>query len=351
MKPTYADSGVDVRAVRAMQGRINALIGSTANEHTPQFLAGHYAGVFEAGGQKMTMHCDGVGSKILVAEALGRHNTIGIDAVAMNANDIICLGSTPIVGVDYLALSRADDALVEEIMKGLISGCRESGIALIGGETAILPDMIKGAKGSEGADAGGAGKGRNGPTTSYDLAMTVVGTLQSEPLTGAKIKPGDALVGLESSGLHSNGFTLARKLLSVTDWGEQMLVPTTLYVKPVLEMLRAHSSSVHGIAHITGGAFSKLSRIGQYAKVGFELDDMPKPEGLFAELEKKVGEPRELYRTFNMGIGMAVACAPQEAEKLMKTAKKHGINSSIIGRVVKEEGVTLVQQGRKISLM
>lgn len=348
MKATYAGSGVDVRAVKAVQARINALIGSTANVHTPEFLAGHYAGVFEAGGQKMTMHCDGVGSKILVAEALGRHDTIGIDAVAMNANDIICLGSTPIVGVDYLALSRADDALVEEIMKGLISACRETGIALIGGETAILPDMIKGVSGT---DAGGTSHRGRGQPTSYDLAMTVVGTLDRAPLTGAKMMPGDALIGLASSGLHSNGYTLARKLLPVREWGEQMLVPTTLYVKPVLEMLRAHSSSIHGLAHITGGAFSKLSRIGQYAKVGFELDNMPKPDGLFAELAKKVADSREIYRTFNMGIGMVVACEAGAAEGVMKIAKKHRLGAGAIGRVVLGSDVLLMQGGRRISLL
>ncbi len=340
MKATYANSGVDVRAVKAVQARINALIGSTANEHTPEFLAGHYAGVFEVGGQKMTMHCDTVGTKVLVAQALDKHDTIGIDALAMNANDIICVGSAPVVGVDTLSLSRVDDALVEQVMKGLVAGCRQCGVALIGGETAIIPDLIK-----------GSGDKKNAARADYDLGMTVVGTLDRPALTGAKMVPGDALIGLESSGLHSNGFTLARKLLSINDWGEQMLVPTTLYVKPVMEMLKTSPSSIHGIAHITGGAFSKLSRIGQYAKVGFELDDMPKPEGLFAELEKKVDEPYELYRTFNMGIGMVVACAPQEAEKLMKIAKKHGIGSSIIGRVVKEEGVTLVRVGKKISLM
>ncbi len=339
MKATYADSGVDVRAVKAVQARINALIGSTSNKHTPHFLAGHYAGVFEAGGQKMTMHCDGVGSKILVAQALDKHDTIGIDALAMNANDIVCVGSTPIVGVDYLALSKLDDALVEQVMRGLVAGCRESGVALIGGETAILPDMIKG------------DVKKNPARADYDLAMTVVGTLNGEPITGAKMKAGDALVGLASSGLHSNGYTLARKLLSTDEWGEEMLEPTALYVKPVLEMLKAHPSSVHGIAHITGGAFSKLARIGAHASVGFELDNMPKPQGVMAELYKKMGDAREAYRTFNMGIGMVIACEPAAAESVMKIVKKSGMESRQIGRVVKEEGVTLVQAGKKINLM
>lgn len=297
MKPTYAQSGVDVAAVKAAQNRINALIASTSNAHTPDFLAGHYAGVFGAGGQQLTMHCDGVGTKLLVAQALDKHDTVGIDALAMNANDLICVGSKPIVGVDYVALSKMDEELLAEVMKGLVAGCKEAGVALIGGETAILPDLLK-------PDA----SKKNPKRADYDLAMTVVGTLDKEPLTGKSMKAGDVLIGLASSGLHSNGFSLARKLLPVKEWGGEMLAPTKLYVKAVLEMLAASSSPVHGIAHITGGAFSKLSRIGAHANVGFELDGLPKPEGMFAELEKKMGSPYELYRTFNMGVGMVMAC-------------------------------------------
>ena len=340
MKPTYAQSGVDVRAVKAMQGKINALIGSTSNAHTPDFLAGHYAGVFEAGGQKLTMHCDGVGSKVLVAQALDKHDTVGIDALAMNANDLICVGSAPIVGVDDLALSHADAELVDEILKGLVAGCKEAGVALIGGETAILPDLIKGA-----ADK------KNPSRADYDLSMTVVGTLSGAPLTGRDLKAGDTLVGLASSGLHSNGFSLARKLLPASEWGEEMLVPTRLYVKPVLEMLSSHPSSIHGIAHITGGAFSKLSRIGAHAHAGFELTGMPEPQGAMAELAKKMNDARESYRTFNMGVGLVIACEKGAEEHVMKTAKKHGTESSVIGRVTPKPGVALLRGGKKISLL
>ncbi len=347
MKPTYASTGVDVRAVKAMHSRMHDLLASTYNAHSPHPLDGHYAGVFEAGGQKMTIHCDGVGSKILVAEAVGRHNTIGIDAVAMNANDIICLGSRPIVGVDYLALTKVDEELVEQIMTGLAAGCKEAGIALIGGETAILSDMIKGAK----DDPANAEAGIDEDSTSYDLAMTVVGTLDKPPITGEKMKAGDVLVGLSSSGLHSNGYTLARKLLSVEDWGEDMLIPTTIYVKAVLGAITAHTSAIHGIAHITGGAFSKLSRIGAYSHVGFLLDALPEPAGLFAELAEQVKDPRELYRTFNMGIGMVVAVDANSAPAVMATLRKLGVDSQAVGHVVKEEGVTLVQNGKKINLL
>lgn len=355
---TYSQSGVDVRSVRAIQERINQRILSTQNAHTPHMLAGHYAGVFEAGGQKLTIHCDGVGSKILVAAAMGKHDTVGIDAVAMNANDIVCVGSTPIVGVDYLALSRPDEELIAQVMEGLVAGCQEAGVALVGGETAILPDMIKGDESPEGgagarggASAKTAGAPRGGRYADYDLAMTVVGTLRGEPLTGSAMKAGDVLVGLDSSGLHSNGYSLARKLLPIQEWGEEMLAPTRVYVKPVLEMVAA--GHAHGLAHITGGAFSKLSRIGAHAGVGFELDAMPPCEkgGMWAELAGQVKEPRELYRTFNMGVGMVVACAPDRAEGVMRIARKHKVEASVVGKAVAGQDVVLAQGGKRVSLL
>lgn len=340
MKKTYAQSGVDIRAIKAAQARINALISSTSSPYTPNFLAGHYAGVFEAGGQKLAMHCDGVGTKILVAQALDKHDTIGIDALAMNVNDIVCIGSSPIVAVDYLALSKLDEELVEQIITGLVRGCKEAGVALIGGETAILGDMLKPC----------AGK-KNKKRADYDLAMSVVGILERQPITGASMRVGDSLIGLKSSGLHSNGFTLARKLLSIKEWGEEMLTPTRIYAKPVLDMLKIHSQHIRGIAHITGGAFSKLGRIGAHANVGFCLDSMPKPEGIFAQLLKKIKDERECYRTFNMGIGMVIACEKGWEEEIIKVAKKHSQEALQIGHVVAKPDVELVVEGKKISLL
>ncbi|MFH1306627.1 MAG: phosphoribosylformylglycinamidine cyclo-ligase, partial [Candidatus Micrarchaeota archaeon] len=315
MVRTYSESGVDVKKIRKMQEGINASLAQTSNKYTPNFLAGHYAGIFEIDGKKMTIHCDGVGSKILVAQAMGKHDSIGIDAVAMNANDLICVGSKPIVGVDYLAISKEDGKLVREIMKGLVVGCKEAGIALVGGETAILPDMIKSDKKYGNAD--------------YDLAMTVVGVCEGETITGEKIKENDVLIGLESSGLHSNGFTLARKILNIKKFGKEMLVPTKIYVNAVMEMIG--NADVHGIAHITGGAFSKLIRIGKYSGCGFVLNNMPPAKGIFEEIEKKVKDARECYRTFNMGVGMVVVVNENEAGRVIEISKKNGINAQIIG--------------------
>ena len=335
MAKTYAQTGVDVKRIRKMQAGINSALAQTKNKYTPNFIPGHYAGFFEVGKNKLTIHSDGVGSKILVAQELNKHDTVGIDAVAMNANDLICVGSRPIVGVDYLALSRTDEELVNEIMKGLVAGCKESQIALVGGETAILPDMIKSDKPSKFAD--------------YDLAMTVVGINESEPITGKNMKEGDILIGLESSGLHSNGFTLARKILSSKDWGEQMLTPTKIYVDAIMEMLKI--SKVSGIAHITGGAFSKLARIGEHANCGFLLDDMPEPKGIFLEIEKKVGDTKESYRTFNMGVGMVVVVSKDKENEILSICKKHRINASVIGKTVKGNDVILQKDGKKLSLL
>lgn len=329
-KATYSSAGVDVKKVKGIHAAINDAIFSSL----PPFvlpIKGHYAGLFRAGNATLAIHCDGVGSKVLVAEDMGIYDTVGIDCVAMNANDIVCLGARPLVLVDYLALAKEDAELVAQVMRGLQEGARQAGCAIVGGETAILPDMIKGGK------------------KPFDLAATVVGVVEGEPLTGAAMKPGDVIVGLESSGIHSNGYTLARRLLDAKKWGKEMLEPTRIYVKPVLEMLAA--CEIHGLAHITGGAFSKLTRIGAYAKVGFLLDNMPKTKGVMSELEKLVGNDYEFYRTFNAGVGMCVVCPKEEAAKVIAIAKKHGIAAQTIGSITEGSNVVLQKNGKKISLL
>jgi len=327
---TYSSSGVDIRKVKGIHGAINDAIFSSL----PDFvlpIKGHYAGLFRSGGQTLAIHCDGVGSKVLVADEVGKFDTVGIDAVAMNVNDIICLGARPLVLVDYLALAQEDAELVSEVMKGLQEGARQASCPIVGGETAILPDMIKGGK------------------KPFDLAATCVGVVEGEPLTGVKMKPGDLFIGLESSGIHSNGYTLARKVLDAKKWGKQMLEPTRIYVKPVMEMIA--KCEVHGIAHITGGAYSKLMRIGNYANVGFLLDNMPGMEGVMAELAKKLGSDYEMYRTFNCGIGMVIACPASEEGAIIGIAKKHGIRAQRIGGVTPGSDVVLKKGNNRISLL
>ncbi|MCX8197642.1 MAG: phosphoribosylformylglycinamidine cyclo-ligase [Candidatus Micrarchaeota archaeon] len=326
---TYASAGVDIRKVKSMHESLAASFFS----EIPDFvlpIKGHYAGLFKSGSQTLAIHCDGVGSKILVADWLGKYDTVGIDCVAMNVNDIICIGAKPLVLVDYIALAKEDALLVRQIMKGLQEGARQARCAIIGGETAILPDMIKGGK------------------RPFDLAATCVGVVEKKPLTGEEMKPQDAVVGLESSGLHSNGYSLARRLLGKKWWGE-MLAPTRIYVKPVLEMLEA--CQIHGLAHITGGAFSKLMRIGNFANVGFRLDRMPKTWGIMRELEEKVRDDYEFHRTFNAGIGMCVVCPMKQAGRVIRIAGKHGIKAWLIGKATDEQDVVLEKGGKKISLL
>lgn len=323
MAKSYSEAGVDVAKVKSIQNRINeAIFAGKKNA-----LIGHYAGIVELAGRKIAIHTDGVGSKVLVAQQMEKYDTVGIDAIAMNVNDLICVGAVPRAGVDYLALAKEDEFLVGEIMKGLMAGANESGIDIVGGETAILPEIIGGGK------------------RPFDLAFTAIGEIR-ELITGECIKPGNTIIGLESSGLHSNGFTLARKILDVKKWGAEMLTPTKIYVKPVLEMIS--SCKINGLAHITGGAFSKLMRLNK--NYGFLLSNIPEPAPIFKALYEEVKDGREMHRTFNMGIGMCVVAEEKCEERVLEIAKKHGIGASVIGKITGEPGVWLEQDGRKTRL-
>lgn len=216
----------------------------------------------------------------------------------MNVNDVICVGAEPIALVDYLALERAQLSLVNQIMKGLQKGAQEAGVAVVSGETAIVPDLVR----------------------SFDLSATVVGLVRKDKIiTGDKVKAGDIVLGLPSSGIHSNGLTLARKLMLTPRTNpriaRELLRPTRIYVKPVTRLLKS-GIPVHGLAHITGGAYSKLKRIGLRAHLGFHLDKLPDPPMIFKRIQAKGRiSNREMYRTFNMGIGFLVICPKQAARR------------------------------------
>lgn len=248
----------------------------------------------------MALHADGVGTKVLVAEALRKYDTIGIDCVAMNVNDVICVGAKPLALVDYLALEKPRPTLVAAIMKGLRKGAQQAGVAIVGGETAIVPDLVHG----------------------FDLSGAVVGVVKRNSIiTGGQTEPGDVILGLRSNGIHSNGLTLARKVLlgrkAHQVFARELLRPTRIYVKQISELLQSRLE-VHGLAHITGGAYSKLKRIGKRAKTGFQLDNLPNPPWIFKEIQTMGRVPeREMYRTFNMGIGFVIIC-PEKVEKRVK---------------------------------
>jgi len=320
----YAKAGVDIAKVKGMHAGIDAAIKSTHNKSVLP-IQGHYAGFVKSGGQTIAIHTDGVGTKVLVAQHMRRYDSVGIDCVAMNVNDIICTGARPIALVDYLALENEDDVLVGELMKGLVKGAKEAGTPIVGGETAIMGDVIKGIDGC----------------TGFDLAATCIGIIETKnkkPITGEEMRAGDVVIGLESSGIHSNGLTLARKVLGLSQWGNELLTPTRIYVKPIMQMIaKLH---VHGIAHITGGAFSKLSRLTSYSKVGISLDNMPEPPAIFHTIKMNARlDDAQMHKTFNMGVGMCVMLPAKEADGAIAIAKRSNIKAWKIGKVTKEKGI------------
>jgi phosphoribosylformylglycinamidine cyclo-ligase len=337
LKITYKDAGVDLAKIKASHRTIESLISDTHRFRKGVISGyGHYAGLLGIGSNKvLAMHTDGVGTKVLVAQMAKRYNTIGIDCIAMNVNDIICVGAEPIAFVDYIALREASEKLVQEIMKGLVEGARRAGVAIIGGETAVMPDVVAGHK------------------QAFDLAGTIIGMCEKDRLVlGNKIASDDIIVGVESNGLHSNGYSLVRKILlrkykikqKISEFGstlaDELLKPTEIYVKPVLEVLK--SVEVHGLGHITGGAFTKLSRL--TSKFGFELDIMPEPHEIFKFIQKHARiSNKEMYSTFNMGIGLCIIVPRGMEHAVIDAFRRHRMRSSVVGRMVDTKGVYIDQ--------
>ncbi|MEM1884650.1 MAG: phosphoribosylformylglycinamidine cyclo-ligase [Candidatus Jordarchaeales archaeon] len=351
---TYRNAGVDINKTRKAHEKIGALIERTFGFRRGLFGEvlgpfGHYANLISIGGSKaLALHSDGVGTKVLVAQLMDKYDTVGIDCVAMNANDLICVGAEPVALVDYLAVEEPREDMISEIMKGLVAGAEEAGMAIVGGETAVMPDVIKGAV----------------PGRGFDLSAASIGVVDVDKvITGAAMKPGDLVIGLESSGVHSNGITLARKVLleraglSVHDRlpisgekvGDALLKPTRIYVKPVLEALKV--AEVRGLGHITGGAFSKLNRICM-GRVGLLLDHMPEPHPVFLDIQEAGNvDDGEMYRTFNMGVGFVIVTSKDTADDAIEVCKRHGVAANVIGRVVEGKGVRVVTpKGRVIDM-
>lgn len=338
----YAKAGVDVAKVRAIQGSLAAVLASTFSTRKgkfgePAIGIGHYGGLIDIGGGRLlSMHTDGVGTKVLVAQEMRKFDTIGIDCIAMTVNDLICLGSEPVALLDYMALEREDAGLVEQLSRGLVAGAEDSGAAIVGGETAIVGDLLKGVDGY-----------------GFDLVSMGVGVVKADSLVdGSGIRAGDAVVGVSSSGLHSNGYTLARRIAKgkVMDepvaelgesLGEALLKPTKIYVTPTLQALKRRE--VHGIAHITGGAFTKLTRLVGERKLGFVIDGLLEdPPPIFAYLQREGRlEDAEMYSTFNMGVGLCLAAPPSEAESLVRDYRRAGFDAGRVGTVKRGEGVVV----------
>jgi phosphoribosylformylglycinamidine cyclo-ligase len=347
---SYTRAGVDIRKIRRIQGNIGKVISTTHSAIEDKGWSvwsgfGHYAGLIEFQSKVFALHTDGVGTKIIIAQLMKKFDTIGIDCVAMNVNDAICVGVTPIGFLDYIALKKPDSYLVKELAKGLVKGAKQSGVAIVGGETAVLPDLLNEKK-----------------ENTFDLVGSVFGVADKKSLVmGNKISQGDIIIGLESNGLHSNGYSLARKVLLSKynlknshrflecSIGEELLTPTRIYVKPILELLKK-VDSIHGLAHITGGSFAKLSRLNN--KVNYNLDNLPGQENIF-RLIQQAGKisVKEMYSTFNMGIGFCVIVSKSDLSNVEKILEKGKVKHHQIGHITKGNGVvSMTKDGRSYVL-
>jgi phosphoribosylformylglycinamidine cyclo-ligase len=338
---TYAKAGVDARHVHDTHKLLARRLESTFETRKgkvgwPIFPIGHYAGLVDLGqGRVLSLHTDSVGTKVLIAQMMRKYDTIGIDCVAMCANDLICTGAEPISFLDYVAMSRPNRAIVEKVAIGLVKGAKEAGMAIVGGETAIVPELL--------AEDGG-----------FDLVGFATGFCRRrELILGDHVREDDVLVGVTSSGIHSNGLSLARKVLLKRynlketprglerSLGEELLEPTRIYVKPVREVIGKFE--IHGLAHITGGgAFLKIERVVGQANYGADFDNLPEPPRIF-ELIRQRGRvsDHEMHRTFNMGVGLVIVCPEAQADRIIRVFKKHRQDSMLIGRVTKRPGIRI----------
>ena len=336
----YKDAGVDVEAGYEAVKLMKKHVQRTFNDNV-LFGLGSFGGFYSLENEPMNKPVlvagtDGVGTKLKIAFLLDKHDTVGIDCVAMCVNDVVCQGAKPLFFLDYIATGKLHPEKIEQIVKGVSEGCVRAGCALIGGETAEMPGFY--------------------PEDEYDMAGFTVGLVDKDRvISGEKVTSGDVLVGLASSGLHSNGFSLVRKLVREqresleryndelgSSIGEELLTPTRIYVKSVLALIKR--VDVHGIANITGGGF---------------IENIPRilPEGLRARVKigawpimpiftmlQNMGDipDHAIYNTFNMGIGMVMAVAPGDADALVSAAAELGERAYIIGEVVRgEAGVAL----------
>lgn len=336
----YKSAGVDVeagyKAVELMKGHVKSTF-------RPEVLTdiGGFGGLFSIAKAKdmeepvLVSGTDGVGTKLKIAFVMDKHNTIGIDAVAMCVNDVVCSGAEPLFFLDYIACGKNEPEKIAEIVSGVAEGCRQSGCSLIGGETAEMPGFY--------------------PVDEYDLAGFTVGIMdKAKSIDGSRICDGDVLIGIASSGIHSNGYSLVRKVFDITPeslnthydelgttLGEALLTPTKIYVKSVLELIK--NVDVKGLSHVTGGGF--IENIPRMMPEGCKINidegswDIPP---IFTLLEKLGNVERmSMYNTFNMGIGMVAAVKAEDAEKALKVLADLGEKAYIIGNVTKGDGIKI----------
>ena len=339
MAQHYEASGVNLEAGYEVVSRIKKHVASTSRFGCMGGI-GSFGGMFDLGalGMKHPVLVSGtgrVGTKLKLAFAMHKNDTVGIDAVAMCVNDVLAQGAEPLIFLDYVAVGKNEPAVVEDIVAGVAEGCRQAGCALVGGETAEMPGMYD--------------------PEEYDIAGFTVGAVEKDNLIdGTLVAENDVLIGIPSSGVHSNGFSLVRKIIADANLdlhtvypelgdlplGNVLLTPTVIYVKPVLNLMK--KVGVHGVAHITGGGFDEnIPRI-LHEGQGLEIDEGSweiLPVFRFLEQYGRVAH-REMFNIFNMGIGMVLAVSPADADAALASLRESGLEPSVIGKVVKGSGVS-----------
>lgn len=323
---TYKKSGVDIEmesiAIRNLSKHLSFI---REDFGTPINIGDHFTGLISFGDYVLSLNTDGVGTKILIASAMKKWDTIGIDCIAMNVNDTICIGATPLAFVDYIAVEKIDIEIFNEIGIGLNEGAKLANISIIGGETATLNEIING----------------------FDLAGTCLGYAKKENIiTGHEIKVGDVVIGLRSSGIHSNGLTLARNIFqnngynyddtldSIDSIGIELLKPTKIYVKEILNLIN-NDYQIHGMANITGGGLKNLNRL--KPNYSIKITNMFDPQPIFNIIQEMGNvKDHEMYRTFNMGLGFVVIADKMDADDIIDDLKSQ---AQIIGVVEEGSGV------------
>lgn len=337
----YKTAGVDTEAAQSGLQKITASIKGTwptaEGIGAVKLDIGYFANVIDIGGVGLAVSTDGVGSKSIIADMIGRYDTIGIDCVAMNVNDLLCVGARPISLVDYIAVEESDAEMLGALAIGLAAGAKQAGVSISGGEISPLKDVMRG----------------------FDLVGTAVGIVPLDRIiNGRDLVPGDLVIGLESSGIHSNGLTLARYVffkqggLSVDHvfpelgiaLGDELLRPTLIYVPEILDVIQ-QVPSVKALINITGDGFLNLSRVD--AKVGFVVDDLPPPPPIFQLIQRDGNvSSAEMHQVYNMGIGFCVLAAEKDCDPILTILQRHGRRAQVIGRIIEDDtkGVYLPRQ-------
>lgn len=333
---SYRVAGVDSRQKDQAMQRLGSWVEKSFALRPSEVVLplGYFANVIDIGnGMGIAVSTDGVGTKILVAEMLEKYDTVGIDCVAMNVNDVLCVGAEPLALLDYIAVQVPHPDLLESLAKGLYRGAELARVTIPGGEIAQIKEMIQGL--------------RDG--YAFDLVATCIGKVPLDKvLIGEKIAAGDLILGLASSGVHSNGLTLARRVFfEKAGWnadhyveelgrtiGEELLEPTRIYVQEVREMLDA-GLRIKAMAHITSTGFLNLNRA--TAPMGYVLDKLPEPLPIFRLLQRQGGiSDEDMYFTYNMGIGFCIVIAPEDADAAQAIASKHNVPSFLIGHTIED---------------